>query len=80
MPAPELPDLDALAVRLVQLRHREADLRRRVEKTEERHGAFPTEHTQKSLDELRAEDSALQAEIVLLEERLRPLLRRPEQE
>lgn len=79
MPVPELPDLDELAVRLVHLRHREADLRRRVEKAEERHAAFPTPFTQKSLADLRAEDTAIQGEIVLLEEQLRPLLRRPEQ-
>lgn len=78
MPTPDLPDLDELALRLVQARHREGDLKRRVEKAEERHGAFPTEHTQRSLDELRAENEGLQKEIVLLEEQLRPLLRRPE--
>jgi len=78
MPKRELPDLDELALRLVQARHREADLGRRLEKAEERHGAFPTEHTQRALDELKSEDDALRSEIVLLEEQIRPLLRRPE--
>ncbi|MGZ4333198.1 MAG: hypothetical protein ACXVRJ_02850 [Gaiellaceae bacterium] len=80
MSAPDLPDLDELALRLVQARHREHDLARRLEKVEERHGAFPNEHTLKAVEELKAEDAALQAEIVLLEEQLRPLLRRPEPE
>lgn len=78
MSAPELPDLDELALRLVQARHRENDLARRLEKVEERHGAFPSEHTRQAMEQLKAEDAALQAEIVLLEEQLRPLLRRPE--
>lgn len=78
MSTPELPDLDELALNLVQARHRGADLKRRLEKAEERHAQFPTEHTLRSLDELKDEDQALKAEIARLEEQLRPLLRRPE--
>jgi predicted nucleic acid-binding Zn-ribbon protein len=78
MPTPDLPDLDELALQLVQARHRGADLRRRLEKAEERHAQFPTEHTLRTLDELKEEDEALKAEITGLEEQLRPLLRRPE--
>lgn len=78
MPGPELPDLDELAMRLVQLRHREKDLARLLERAEERHYQFPSDHSLKTLDGLRAEDSTLQSEIVLLEAQLRPLMRRPE--
>ena len=74
----ELPDLDQLAMRLVQLRHRVQDLARVIERTEERHHQFPSEHSQKTLDDLRGEDGALRAEIAELEETIRPLLRRPE--
>jgi FtsZ-binding cell division protein ZapB len=77
--SPELPDLDQIAMRLVRLRHRAQDLARVIERTEERHHQFPSEHSQKKLDELRGEDSALRAEIAELEERIRPLLRRPEE-
>jgi hypothetical protein len=80
MSAPELPDLDQLALRVVQLRHREKDLARLLEKAEERYLAFPSEHAKKAVDDLKTEDSALQAEILILEEQLRPLLRRPETE
>lgn len=74
----ELPDLDELATRLVHLRHRAQDLKRLLERAEERHYQFPSDHSQRTLDDLRAEDGALRAEIELLEEQIRPLLRRPE--
>jgi hypothetical protein len=74
----ELPDLDELATRLVHLRHRRQDLARRLEIAEERHYQFPSDHSLRSLEELRKEDGALGAEIEQLEEQLRPLLRRPE--
>jgi hypothetical protein len=79
MSTPDLPDLDQIAMRLVQLRHRTQDLARVLEHAEERHYQFPTEHSQKTLDDLRAEDAALRSEIAQLEEQIRPLLRRPEE-
>ena len=79
MSSPDLPDLDQIAMRLVQLRHRAKDLARVVEHAEERHYQFPSEHSQKNLDELRAEESSLKTEIAELEEQIRPLLRRPEE-
>ena len=79
MSSSELPDLDQIAMRLVQLRHRAQDLTRLLERSEERHYQFPSDHSQKTLDDLRAEDAALRAEIVQLEEQIRPLLRRPEE-
>ena len=78
MSQPELPDLDELAMRLVQLRHREQDLARLLERAEERHYQFPSDHSQRTFDDLRSEDAALRAEIEQLEEQIRPLLRRPE--
>ena len=78
MPSPDLPDLDQIATRLVQLRHRLQDLARVLERADERHHQFPSEHSQKTLDDLRAEDAALRSEIAELEEQIRPLLRRPE--
>ena len=78
MSGPELPDLDALAARLVHLRHRSQDLTRLLERAEERHYQFPTAHSERTVADLRAEDGALRAEIELLEEQIRPLLRRPE--
>jgi hypothetical protein len=79
MPTPELPDLDRIAMRLVQLRHRAQDLERVLERTEERHHQFPSEHSQKTLDGQRAELTGLRTEIGDLEEQIRPLLRRPEE-
>jgi FtsZ-binding cell division protein ZapB len=78
MPSPDLPDLDQIATRLVQLRHRVQDLARVLERADERHQQFPSEHSQKTLDDLRSEDAALRSEIAELEEQIRPLLRRPE--
>ena len=79
MSSPDLPDLDQIAMRLVQLRHRAQDVTRLVERAEERHYQFPSDHSQKTLDDLRAEETGLQAEIAKLEETIRPLLRRPEE-
>jgi cell division protein FtsB len=78
MSQPELPDLDEIAMRLVQLRHRVQDLARLLERAEERHYQFPSDHSKKTFDDLRAEDAALRGEIERLEEQIRPLLRRPE--
>jgi cell division protein FtsB len=75
----ELPDLDEIAMRLVQLRHRAQDLARVLERAEERYYQFPSDHSKKTLEDLRAEDGALRAEIERLEEQIRPLLRRPEE-
>jgi cell division protein FtsB len=79
MSSADLPDLDQIAMRLVQLRHRAQDLARVIERTDERHHQFPSDHSQKTLDGLRAEDAELRAEIAALEEQIRPLLRRPEE-
>ena len=79
MSSADLPDLDQIATQLVQLRHRAQDLARILERAEERHYQVPSDHSQKTLDDLRAEDAALRAEIGELEEKIRPLLRRPEE-
>ena len=79
MSSPDLPDLDQIAMRLVQLRHRVQDLARVMERAEERHYQFPSDHSQKTLDDLRGEDLNLRSEIAQLEEQIRPLLRRPEE-
>jgi hypothetical protein len=78
MSGSELPNLDELATRLVHLRHRRQDLARLLERSEERHHQFPSDHSQRTLDDLRAEDRTISSEIELLEEQIRPLLRRPE--
>jgi hypothetical protein len=75
----DLPDLDALALRLVQLRHRERDLARRLEREEERHAAFASDFAARKIDTLRAELEPLRAEIAALDAKLGPLRRRPEQ-
>lgn len=78
MAVPDLPDFDELAFRLVQLRHREAALARRLVREQERHGAFASEYSQRKLDDVRKELDPLRAEIASLEEQLRPVLRRKE--
>jgi len=78
MAAEELPDLDELATRLVQLRHREQDLTRRLAREEERRATFSSEYAARTVEGLRAELDPLRTEIALLEEQLRPVLRRPE--
>ena len=80
MAAPELPDFDELALRLVQLRRRENDLSRRLHLEQERHTTFGSAYAAKAIETLRAELEPIQAEIASLEEQLRPVLRRPEEE
>jgi predicted nucleic acid-binding Zn-ribbon protein len=79
MAAPDLPDFDELAVELVQLRHREQSLARALEREQERHVAFGSEYSQRKLEALRAELEPLRAEIAVLEDQLRPVLRRREE-
>ena len=76
MAVPELPDFDELAFQLVQLRHREASLARRLVREQERHVAFASEYSERKLNAVRAEIEPLRAEIAALEEQLRPVLRR----
>jgi hypothetical protein len=78
MTATDLPDFDELAAELVRVRHQLAELARRLEKAEERAAQFPSEFSQRTFDELRAEDVGLRARATDLEEQLRPVLRRPE--
>ena len=78
MAVPDLPDFDELAFRLVQLRHREASLDRRLVREQERHAAFASEYSERKLEAVRAEIEPLRAEIAALEEQLRPVLRRKE--
>ena len=78
MTASDLPDFDELSVELVRLRHQQAELRRRLEKAEERAAQFPSDFSRRTLDELRADDTGLRTRIAELEEQLRPVLRRPE--
>lgn len=80
MTAPALPDFDELALRLVQLRRREEELVRRIERERERHLTFGSEFALRTLEALRGELEPLRAEITEIEAELRPVLRRPEQE
>jgi hypothetical protein len=64
--APNLPDLDALALEYVQLEHRAEDLQRRHERVIERLTAFPSEFT-------AAQERALAAELDTLVARMRQI-------
>jgi hypothetical protein len=75
---PGLPDFDELALRLVQLRHRESDLARRISLEEDRQRTFGSDYAQRALTGLRAEVEPIRAEIAALEEQLRPVLRKRE--
>lgn len=77
---PPLPDFDELALRLVQLRRREEELARRVEREQERHVTFGSEFALRALESLRADLERLRAEIVDVETQLRPVRRQPEQD
>ncbi|HZU20491.1 MAG TPA: hypothetical protein VE982_04665 [Gaiellaceae bacterium] len=75
---PDLPDLDALAIELVELRRRRAELSRRHDRLQDRLAIFPNEF-QRAQERAMADDlAALTTRIDQLEAQLLPLtVRRP---
>jgi hypothetical protein len=73
--APELPDLDELALEYVQLEHRAADLTRRHERVIERLAAFPSVFTATEERTIAAELDALIARMRQIDAQLLPLRR-----
>jgi chromosome segregation ATPase len=71
----ELPDLDELAIELVQLRHRRSDLLNQYEKALERIAAFPNEFQQTRAAALATSLDEMTARIEWLEAQLLPLRR-----
>jgi len=73
-----LPDLDELAVELVQLRHRQRDLLNQYEAALERIAAFPNEFQQTRAAALAAQLDEMTARMEWLEAQLLPLRRHDE--
>jgi hypothetical protein len=73
--APELPDLDLLALEYVQLERRAADVQRRHERVIERLAAFPSLFTAQEERTLAAELDALIARMRQIDAQLLPLRR-----
>jgi hypothetical protein len=74
----ELPDLNELALELVQLRHRQSDAIRQYEKTLERIAAFPNEVEQARAATLATKLDEMGARIEYLEAQLLPIRRHDE--
>jgi hypothetical protein len=73
--APELPDLDAVALELVQLEQRERNISARRRKLHDRLASFPNELTQRQEREVSAERRELHRRIDVLRAQLAPLRR-----
>jgi len=71
----ELPDLDALAIELVQLERRELQVSALRNKLHERLASFPNELTQRRERDVSAERAAIHARIDELRAQLAPLRR-----
>jgi len=73
-----LPDLDELALELVQLRHRQRDLLNQYELALERIAAFPNEFQQARAAALATQLDEMTARMEWLEAQLLPLRRHDE--
>ncbi len=75
MAAPALPDFDALALRLVQLEHREGDAERRVVKLQDRYATFPSEMGERQVEEAHRTLLVMRREMNDLRAQLLPIMR-----
>ncbi|MBA2299010.1 MAG: hypothetical protein H0W14_13360 [Actinobacteria bacterium] len=75
MAVAKLPDLDALALELVQLERKEPEISARRRKLHDRLNAFPNEFTQRQEREVSAERRAMHERIDELHAQLAPLRR-----
>ena len=78
MAAHELPDYDDLALQLIQLERKEAEIERRLIRLQDRHGQFPNELTKRQFDELNTEHLRVRREINTIRARLVPIMRTPQ--
>jgi len=73
---PDLPDLDALALKLVQLRHCREELTRRHKRIQDRLSAFPNDFQQAQEQLLADQLAETTARLEALQAQLAPHLRR----
>jgi predicted nucleic acid-binding Zn-ribbon protein len=73
--ADRLPDLDALALELVQLEHREAHVERQLVRLQDRHATFPSEMTERQLASLQREHLEMRREMNTIRAKLLPIMR-----
>jgi hypothetical protein len=73
--ADELPDLDELALELVQLEHREARVERQLVRLQDRHATFPSELTERQVAALQQEHLELRRRMNTIEATLLPIRR-----
>ena len=71
----DLPDLDELALELVQLRHRRADVQRRLDRVAYRLAAFPNELALAQQNALEAELAEMEQRVLRIEAQLLPIRR-----
>lgn len=71
----DLPDLDELALELVQLRHRHAEVQRRLERVAERVAAFPNELGRAQQAALEEELAGMQQQMLQIQAQLLPIRR-----
>ena len=73
--APNLPDFDELALELIQLQQREAEIDRRLEQAQDRHSACPSETTARLVSNLTMEMGEMRARINNIKVMLLPIMR-----
>jgi predicted nucleic acid-binding Zn-ribbon protein len=77
MAVSERCDFDELAVRLIQLERREAEIERRLTRLQDRHGQFPNEMSGRQLNELNTEHIRVRQQITTIRAQLVPIMRVP---
>lgn len=72
----ELPDFDALALELIQLEHREADIERRLAIAQDRNATFASEFNDRQATKMNTELVERRRRINDLRVQLLPIMRR----
>jgi predicted nucleic acid-binding Zn-ribbon protein len=70
-----LPDLDELALELVQLEHREPELERRLIKLQDRYATCPSELTERQIAALQHEHLEMRRRMNTIRAKLLPIMR-----
>jgi hypothetical protein len=73
----DLPDFDALAVRVVELEDQEAEIERRLVKLMDRHGQYPNEVTERQIGDLQKQHLETRRELNTVRAQLVPIMRTP---
>jgi hypothetical protein len=73
----KLPDIDSLAVRVIELEDQEAEIERRLVKLMDRHSQYPNEVTERQIADLQKQHLETRRELNTVRAQLVPIMRTP---